>query len=60
MPTRPVDRDLSSYVLFATDQIQVKAGADASHGIVTGGDIGVNKTGLVTGSPRCRSAATAT
>ena len=58
VPTRPVDRDLSSYVLFATDQIQVKAGADASHGIVTGGDIGVNKTGLVTGSPRlqiCRN-----
>jgi hypothetical protein len=57
-PTRPVDRDLSSYVLFATDQIQVKAGEDASRGIVTGGDIGVNKTGLVTGSPRlqiCRN-----
>jgi hypothetical protein len=58
VPTRPVDRDLSSYVLFATDQIQVKAGQDAAHGIVTGGDIGVNKTGLVTGSPRlqiCRN-----
>src|SRR6266480_3617069 len=39
-PSRPVDRDLSRYVLFAFDTLSLKGGDLPGRGIVHGGDIG--------------------
>ena len=40
IPSRPVDRDLSSYVLFAFDTLEFKGGQSPDRGIIKGGDVG--------------------
>src|SRR3954471_16398370 len=39
-PSRPVDRDLSSYVLFAFNTLDFKGGESPGRGIIHGGDVG--------------------
>ncbi len=39
-PSRPIDRDLSSYVLFGLDSLSLKGGDLPGRGVVRGGDIG--------------------
>jgi hypothetical protein len=41
-PTRPVSRDLDTYVLFAFDTLHFKGGQNDGRGIITGGDVGAN------------------
>jgi hypothetical protein len=39
-PSRPVDRDLSSYVLFAFDTLEFKGGQQPDRGVIKGGNVG--------------------
>jgi hypothetical protein len=41
-PSRPIDRQLSHYVLFAFDTLNFKGAQTAGRGIITGGDVGAN------------------
>ncbi|MGQ0826376.1 MAG: hypothetical protein ACT4OX_15335 [Actinomycetota bacterium] len=52
-PSRPADRDLSSYVLFALESIQLKGDDRAGRSEIRGGNIGVNALGRAErGEPR--------
>jgi hypothetical protein len=52
-PSRPMDRDLDSYVLFAIEHMQFKGadigGAGLGRGIISGGNVGVNSVAGVDG-----------
>jgi hypothetical protein len=39
-PSRPLSRDLSSYVLFAFETLSFKGGERAGRGVIAGGDVG--------------------
>ena len=41
-PSRPVDRDLNSYVVFGFQTVDIKGSNDADKGFVRGGNIGAN------------------
>jgi hypothetical protein len=43
-PSRPVDRDLNSYVVFGFQTVDIKGSNDADKGFVRGGNIGANGT----------------
>ena len=46
--------DLASYVLFALDSIQLKGDDHDDHGVVRGGNVGVNEPGRIGGDARLR------
>jgi hypothetical protein len=51
-PTRPVDRTIDRYVLFSLTHMKLKSGQTPDRGVITGGSVGVNETGLINGDPR--------
>ncbi len=51
-PSRPVDRTIDKYVLFSLTHMKLKSGQTSDRGVITGGSVGVNETGLVNGDPR--------
>src|SRR3954451_9776287 len=51
-PGRPVDRTIDKYVLYSLTHMKLKSGQTPDRGVITGGDVGVNETGLINGDPR--------